>query len=68
MDNTSAWMKKLSDRDPHIKQDVRKKGLLCVSSASIISASEVLSQCRMPLTVYNSLPGSHILIGTNDDD
>ena len=60
MDNNLAWLEKLSDSKSNIKQDARKRGLLCVISASTISANEGLSCRRMPLKVSNALPGSDI--------
>ena len=50
-----------------LKQYVSKKGRLCLISESILVASEVFSQLRMPLTLYNAFPESNIRLGTNDD-
>ena len=58
-------MEKLSDRESYLKQDVSKKGLLCVISEIILAESEVLSQLCIPLIVYSSLPVSFIQIGIN---
>ena len=34
----------------------------------MLSDIEPLSQCRIPLTVSNDIPGSEIRLGYNDDE
>ena len=65
MYNTPGCLGEWSESEYDLKQDVSKKGRLYVISASILASSEAFSQQRMSLTVYNSLPGSYIKIGTN---
>ena len=65
MDNTPYWMGKWSESRSILKQDISKDGRLCVISASFLITSEVLYHNGMLLTVFNSLPWSDILLGTN---
>ena len=68
MDNNTYFPIKLSDSQSYIKQDVSKKGCLCVISESILAYIEDIYRCHIPLTVSNDIPGSDIQLGTSDDD
>ena len=63
MDKNPDW--KISDSEYDLKQDIRKKGHLCVISESILADSEVISRWCITLTVSNDLSDSEIRLGTN---
>ena len=59
MDKNPSWLEKIPDNESN-------KSRLCVILASILADRELISQCRITLSVYNYLLGSDILLGNND--
>ena len=57
-----------SESDYDLKEDVRKKGRLCLILSIILAASEAMYQRHILLTLSTAILGSKIQLGANDYD